>query len=126
MPLNNEMIRAPIRVRRNMKKHIENYCALIIAVLSDTTPEEAFLSVDNDKVFRFIDHKRYSTDDIYKMLDMRSKGATLTEIGERFNLTPKMVAQVIKTYDIHKPVAEFMKDQDMERWRRLGYIEKEA
>jgi hypothetical protein len=98
MRLSEEKRLYPDRVNRKIDAFSENYCALIIAVLGDVFPEEAFLSLGKNRLVKLIQHRKYTTDDIYHMLELKDQGRTLTEIGYRYNLTPKMVGQIIRVY----------------------------
>lgn len=106
MRLSEERKFYPERVKRKLEAYSENYFALLIAILADVTPEEAFLTLGEKHLVKFIDHKKYTTNDIYDMLNMRAQGATLRQIGAKYGLTPKMVAQVIRVYGKERKINE--------------------
>jgi hypothetical protein len=98
MTLKEEMKMYPERVQRKISLYTENYCALIIAASEDVTTEEAFLSLDRKKIYKFIRHNKYSTYDISRMIALRQEKRTLTQIALAYGLTPKMVRQIINIY----------------------------
>ena len=106
MRLSEERKFYPERVKRKLEAYSENYFALLTAILADVTPEEAFLTLGEKHLVKFIDHKKYTTNDIYDMLNMRAHGATLTEIGAIYDLTPKMVAQILRVYGKERKIDE--------------------
>ena len=101
MTLKDQMMLKPDVVQRKIKQYRENFCACIIAALADVTPEEAFLSLDRDKIFYFITRRnnKYGIDEIYNMLIMRDRGFTLKEIGEKYNINQSMVWRIMNAYD---------------------------
>jgi DNA invertase Pin-like site-specific DNA recombinase len=98
MRLKEEMLLYPGRVKKKISRYTENYCALIIAVLKDVTPEEAFLSLYQKRVFKLIRHKKYTTDDIYNMIELREKGVTLAEIAKAYSISIKSVWSILAVY----------------------------
>lgn len=98
MRLKDELIRYPEKVKKKLKAYTQNYCALILASQADVTPEEAFLSLDQEKVYKFIRHEKYTTDDIYQMFSMKEQGKTLEDIAKYFEINPAMVWKVLEVY----------------------------
>jgi hypothetical protein len=98
MRLKDELQQNPGKVKKKFNIFSQNYCALIITALEDVTPEEAFKSLDRDKVFKFIRSQRYTTDDIYSMIILREKGLTIRRIAEVYKISPKTVWSIIKVY----------------------------
>jgi hypothetical protein len=106
MRLKDELRLYPERTKKKIEAFTENYCALIIASLEDVTPEEAFLSLGRDKVFKFIRHRKYTVDDIYNMLQLRSDGKNLVEIAALYGISHKMVWQILLVYGRERKINE--------------------
>lgn len=98
MRLKDELRLYPEKVSKKIRLYRENYCALLIATQADVTPEEAFLSLDRKKIYKFIRHTKYTTYDIARMIALRREKKTLTQIAMAYGLTPKMVRQIINIY----------------------------
>lgn len=99
MRLKEEKRQYPARVDRKIKVYSDGWCALITAALGDFTPEEAFLSIERRRPYKFIKHRKYTTNDIYTMLYLSEvRGRTLVDIAKIYKLTPKMVRQIVGTY----------------------------
>lgn len=106
MRLKDEMTFYPDRVNRKIRVYRDNYCALIIATQADVTPEEAFLSLDRDKVFKFRQHKKYTVNDIYMMLNLKDRGLTLEQIAHRYRVDLTTVWKVIEIYGCDRQMDE--------------------
>jgi hypothetical protein len=73
----------------------ENFCALVISILKNCTPEQAFKCLDTGSTYVT---KGEALLDAPEMIEQKKQGFTYNQIGEMFGVSGHVVFRRIKRY----------------------------